>query len=408
VLTRRGWLLVGGAVALFVAGRLLGLEELYILGAAAVALVVAALVQVRRSTIQLRAVREVRPSKVYAGTESRVELVVRNAGLRRTPVVAVRDPFDDGRRQARFLLAPLHPAETARAAYRLPTTRRGVYTLGPLELGVGDAFGLASAFREEAGATQLTVFPRVDEISPLPQTLGHDPLAGAEHPTGMSTSGDDFYALREYEMGDDLRRVNWRATARVGELMIRQDQMPWQGRATVVLDLRRQSHTTESLELAVSAAASIVAANWRQRSLVRLVTTSGLDSGWAAGGAHVEAVMEQLAVVRPGRHDSLVDVLNGLHRAGNAGALVVITANASAADLDATARLRGRFGLVSLVLFEPSSYAPPGTPSREPDRPAPAMTHLVRVTGAAPFPLAWNTAMATTGRRGRGARVTTS
>ena len=57
--------------------------------------------------------------------------------------------------------------------------------------------------------------------------------------------------------------------------MVRQDELPWQGRATVLLDVRGSTNTAESLELVISAAASIVSANARRQDLVRLVSTDG-------------------------------------------------------------------------------------------------------------------------------------
>ena len=53
----------------------------------------------------------------------------------------------------------------------------------------------------------------------------------------VSDLGDEFVTLRDYEVGDDLRRVHWRSTARTGELMIRQDEARWRSRAAVVLDV---------------------------------------------------------------------------------------------------------------------------------------------------------------------------
>ena len=100
-------------------------------------------------------------------------------------------------------------------------------------------------------------------------------------------------------MGDDLRRVHWPSSARHDELLVRQDELPWQGRTTVLLDVRKAAHSGDSLEVAVSAAASIVAATARRNDLVRLVTTDGTDSGFAPGSDHVEAIMEHLAVVPP-------------------------------------------------------------------------------------------------------------
>jgi uncharacterized protein (DUF58 family) len=401
VLTRRGWGVLGGALAMAFAGRLLGIQELYVLAAAGVVLVLVALWTVRTSPVRLAATRELHPAKVHAGSDSRVELAVVNRASRRTPVLLVRDPFDGGRRQARFLLAPLVPGEVARAAYRLPTHQRGVFSLGPLEVARSDAFGLATSTATVATATELTVYPHVDVIAPLPHTVGHDPYAGADHPNAIGQMGEDFYALRPYEVGDDLRRVHWPSTARTDDLMIRQDEMPWQGRVTVVLDTRRRAHTPESLELAISAAASILSASWRRRSLVRLVTSDGFDSGWAAGAAHTEAVMEHLAALQSSKRDRMADVLAGLRRSGNGGAVAMVTAGASGDDLDAAARLRTRFGSVHLVVFDPSSWDPQlakRAAFAAPSSTAGRRGGVIRVTSDAPFAQLWNEAMARSSR----------
>lgn len=387
MLTRRGWLLGAGSGALVIAGRVLGISELFALAAGAVALILGALIYVQATRVTLDAVRELHPPRVHAGSPSRVELTVHNRGTRRTPVLGVRDPFDGGRRWARFLLSPLGVGEQARAAYRLPTERRGVYDLGPLEVHLSDPFGVAAWTTQAAPATQLTVFPRVDVIEPLPQTLGHDPNAATEHPTAIGRGGEDFYALRPYEQGDDLRRVHWPTTAKTDELMIRQDEMPWQGRATVVLDVRRTIHTPASLEHAVSAAASIVSAAWRQRSLIRLVATDGVDSGFGAGPAHTEAILEHLATVDSHRVGGLDTALELVRRAGHGGGAlaVVTTASATDADLQRLAALRGRYGVV-LVLFELGGGAP---------RAAPTVGRVVRISPQGSFADAWHRGVAT-------------
>lgn len=377
-----------GGVVLIAAGRVLGLIELYSLGAAALALVGAAAVQVRRGRVEVGATRELRPARVHAGSPSRVELSVRNRAARTSPVLAARDPFDGGRRAAAFLVAPLGPGESARAAYRLPTDRRGVFELGPLELRRTDAFGLAESATVAAPAIALTVLPHVDPLEPPSLTRGHDPHAGTDHPTALSASGEDFSGLREYELGDDLRRVHWKATARLDQLMIRQDELPWQGRATVLVDLRQSVHSPPSLEVAVSAAASIVTACAGRRSRLRLVG-EGFDSGFGAGTAHLDAILEELAVVGPSAGAHLGPLAARLRRDGNGGALAVVTtAAASTADLDAVARLQHRFGEVILVLLERSVIDPAG-PAATPARALPPLASVVRVTAEVPFPAAW-------------------
>jgi uncharacterized protein (DUF58 family) len=139
VITTRGWTVVGAAVLFALVARLLGIRELYGLAAAAGALVLAAMLYVRSSRFSLEAIRDLRPPRVHAGMGSRVELSVRNTSNRRSPVLSARDPFDGGRRWARFLLAPLAPGEVARAAYRLPTDDRGVFDLGPLDVQLSES-----------------------------------------------------------------------------------------------------------------------------------------------------------------------------------------------------------------------------------------------------------------------------
>jgi uncharacterized protein (DUF58 family) len=255
-----------------------------------------------------------------------------------------------------------------------------------LRVRLADPFGFAAISIIAAPVTRLTVYPRIDIIAPLPTGNGQDPLAGADHPHALAGSGEDFYALRPYVRGDDLRRVHWPSTARTDELMIRQDEMPWQGRATVVVDTRGSTTTPEALEVVLSAAASIVTACWRRQSLLRLVTTGGFDSGFAAGHAHVDSILEHLAGADTDSGD-LLRVLATVRREGSGGLSVVTTVGAPASDVSAVSSLRSRYGTAALVLFERAAWAPNAAPL--PDRPVPAGTRLVHVSTAGGFPAAW-------------------
>lgn len=386
-MTPRGWaVLVGGGVSM-VAGRLLGLEDLYIVGAALIFGCGLALVYVRVLRPRLEATRRVLPARVHAGTSSRVELTLVNRAGRLSPVSSVQDPFDGGARWARFLVAPLGPGETARAAYRLPTDRRGIYDLGPMQIGVSDPFGLAMRVTDGAPVTRLVVFPRVDAIDPPPISNGDDPLAGADHPRALTGGGEDFYALRPYVRGDDLRKVHWPSTARTDDLMLRQDEMPWQARSTVLVDVRSATCPAPALELVVSAAASIVVAAARHDGLQRLITTAGFDSRPGNSGSHSDQILEHLAGVRAGS-GSIVTALSTLRRTQGGGALVALTTSlASAADLQALAGLRPRFGSVTVVIFEQSAWTgrhAAGAPS-----PATRGIRFIRVTADRPFARAW-------------------
>lgn len=393
MITRRGWWVGILAVLLMTAGRLFGLPELYAVAVAAGALLAGALVYVRRAAWRVDAQRQLRPARVHAGGNARVELSLRNLAAHRSPVLAVRDPFDGGRRWARFHVAPMAPGEMSRAAYRLPTDRRGLFPLGPLEVSVADPFGLAIRAVEAAPSTVLTVYPRLDDVRSLPFARGAD-LSAAAGRAALSPSGDEFFALREYRTGDDLRRVHWPSTARSDELMIRQDEFPWQGRVCVVLDLRAAVHSAESLEVVVSAAASVVHAGWRDRRQVRLVATDGTDSGYGSGHAHLEAMLEYLASAGTHASRSLAEPLAVLGRGGPTGGVAVVTTDrVSSADLRVIGRHGGRFGTMAIVLVEHDWAAGmSGDPVRRPaplGQGAPPGAKLVRVSARTPFPLAW-------------------
>jgi uncharacterized protein (DUF58 family) len=396
VLTREGWLVGAGTIALLAAGRLLGLEELFVLAAACGVLLAAAAIWVGRARFRLEVSRTVTPARVHAGSPSRVELSIRNVGLRRTPVLRFTDPVSRTR-GAEILIAPCSPLAGTSAAYHLPTAQRGVVKVGPLQVELSDPFGLARTSTVAAGRSEVIVYPRIDRIVPIPQTAGHDPLAGSEHPTALGRAGEDFYALRPYVVGDEIRRVHWPTTARLDELMVRQDELPWQGRVTVLLDMRRPMHTPASLELCISAAASVVMASWKRHDLIRLVASDGTDTGFGSDGLHVEGMLEYLAVAEPVPIGTFRPLVASLARTGGGGALVAIVAHTAERELAGLTGLQHVFGWFTLVEFDRSAWdhgalgRPPVTSSR----------HIV-VTREQPFEAAWNQAMRTRSRvRGR-------
>ncbi len=397
-MTRRAWTLVGACLGLLVAGRLLGTVELSILATGGLALLVVAVAWARTGTWELVARREVRPARLYVGGEGRVDLAVSNRGARRTPQLSVADAFDEGRRAARFLLPPLPPDETARAAYRIPTTRRGRYRVGPLAVAATDPFGLARRTWALAGFSEVTVCPRVHDIL-APSQPGGRLVASVESVRAralVSEGGEEFLTLREYEIGDDLRRVHWRSTARTGELMVRQDEAQWRARAVIVLDVRPGAHDRTSFEVAVEATASVVDRLTRMRRRVDVVTGTGQRLGRTRSGhSRTWDVMDQLATIEPGGTDRLGAVLSSLRTHDRAALVVAVMGTITPADLDALAGLTAH-GSVTVVATRPPVDVPPG------DRIAPAGAAAL-VPGAAalvlvdtygvPFPIAWNETM---------------
>ena len=66
--------------------------------------------------------------------------------------------------------------------------------------------------------------------------------AEGEIPFMVALHGEDDQSIREYRDGDDLRRIHWPATARTGDLMVRQEDRPARRRAMILLDPRAGAH----------------------------------------------------------------------------------------------------------------------------------------------------------------------
>ncbi len=353
-MTRAGWGAVLLGFCLIALGRVFALLEITVVGLALLGLLIVTLLAGVRSRPNLQVTRTVRPDRVHVGDPSEVSVDIVNTGRHATPVLRVVDVVE-GTGDAAIRLAPLGPGKRSRAVYRLPTDRRGLVTVGPLEVGHGDPFGLTWRRRTVAGTDLLTVLPRVDDLDRVPATSGHDPLSGRDHRHRLGGMGDDLYALRPYVPGDDLRRVSWRATARRDELIVRQDELPWQRRTTVLLDTRAETMDGDVFERAVSAAASVI--HRQQDDLVRLVSPDGYDTGFVTGDVAITAMMEYLAVVTPVPQRSLRGLTERLGQSQGGGTLVLI-ARLRARDLDLPARLRTRFGAVRPIIFlEPGDDA---------------------------------------------------
>ena len=391
MLNREGVLAAILAVGLIFAGRMLGTIELFLLGAALGSLLVLCGLRVGLSRLDLGVNRLVMPSRVHAGNPARVELRLLNNGSRRTPVLAVSDQVS-GTKGAKLLVGPLESGGSARAAYQLPTHRRGLLTVGPLDVLVTDPFGLATSRSRAVGATTLVIYPHIDQVAPLPMASGQDPQALSRQPNALGRAGDDFYALRNYVIGDDMRRVHWPATAHHGELMIRQHELPWQERTTVLLDNRSFATTPAGFEIAVSAAASVLTACGNGGDQIRLVVASGPDSGFGTGRIHLDHLLVQLASVQLDPHASLQRSLAGLDKAGIGGSLALIVADDALTDLQRVSGLRQRFGRVVTVVIDSSASQDPARTTVVSSAATPVATGAmtVRVTSEEPFAEAWN------------------
>ncbi|WP_431946203.1 DUF58 domain-containing protein [Micromonospora marina] len=348
-ITARGVGLLVAALVLLGVGFRYAYPELTVLGAAAGVAVGYAVVNAAWRP-RLSVDRRADPDRVARGEPAAMELTVRNTGRLRAANLVAED------RCAGALvpvpLLRLRPGRDTVVRYDVPTHRRGVVPVGPLRVVRRDPLGLVALARGYGGTVPVWVHPRVHPLSAVPTGAGRS-LDGRTDsvPHGSIT----FDSLREYVVGDELRRVHWRTSARVGELMVRENVDTSLPRLVVVLDNRAPAHpdraggVAESFESACEAAASVVAAAVREDLPVQLllVVPAEVEPAGAAGPLDRLAAVE-LAGAGP---DVLPAATSRLRRDRLGDTLVFLTGPGGRDDLGHVGALRGAYPSVVVGMF---------------------------------------------------------
>jgi uncharacterized protein (DUF58 family) len=379
--TARGWqALLVGLLVLFVA-RLIGTTQFHQLAYALLTLTFVALVLGWASSQGLRFSRALPPGvRITAGSPARIRLLLSNDSRFGSSGVRLTDRLPEPRV---FEAPPLKGDETTTIEASLYFAKRGVYELGPAEVGVTDPFGLLRFVRRFGEKTEVVVYPEVHELRDFP-IRGGNVEVGARGSRGQR--GDEFAGLREYRRGDDRRHIHWKSVARTGELYVKEFAVEAPRRYAVALDLRREGLRALEAEVedAVSVAASVLTRLARERLPFRLVCADGAGNStpFGSGEASYWAAMRLLATARA----------DGARRLGQAvlaeedglGEGVVLISRTRNEDLPAgVRRLRGAGLSVVVVAIATHTYrTPPGTGGAAQSREAEFLRFVDRVEAA--------------------------
>ncbi|WP_018909060.1 DUF58 domain-containing protein [Salinispora arenicola] len=346
--TARGVGLFVAAGVLLAAGFRFAYPELALLGAAG-ATAGGYAVAVAAWRPRLAVVRRAEPDRVARGEPATMTVTVHNRGRLRSANLVAEDRC--GVVPVAVPVLRLRPGRDTTVRYDVPTTRRGVVPVGPLRVIRRDPLGLVSLSRPYGETVPVWVHPRVHPLSVVPTGAGRS-LDGQLDavPHGSIT----FDSLREYVVGDELRRVHWRTSARVGELMVRENVDTSLPRLVVLLDNRAVAHPqrsaglAESFEAACEAAASVLTAAHRSDLPVVLVLVAPEDEGSRAGVAESEAArsglspLDRLAAAGLGG-DTLDATLTRLRGERRGDTLVALTGPGGRDSLGQFGALRGAY-----------------------------------------------------------------
>lgn len=195
--------------------------------------------------------------------------------------------------------------------------RRGRFIIKDFELTTRFPFGFFRHRRRlPAREAELVVFPK---LAPFEETLEALQLDAGNFAANKRGLGQDLLALRDYQPNDDLRRIDWKATARSRHLTVREFSADDDKRVTVIFDNRLPPEAaspltlrekieaeqsgkglvaSERFELGVSLAASILAQFTEEQAEIRLVIY-GEEGEYGVGSRHLYECLRRLAIIEP-------------------------------------------------------------------------------------------------------------
>ena len=248
-----GLIQIALAVACLGAFYVWGWHELLAMGLAALSTVIIGIVMSIGNTAFSVSI-EMSRQRVNVGDDVHIEIIVNNPGHSAT--VTARGDLPIGMHHERFSIPPLTSGQSKHTTVHFEAVSRAVLDVGPLRVRKGDPFGMLRHETSLAERKTLFIHPDTVRLNPLNAGIVRD-LEG--QPNGRIVDDDlEFYGLREYNPGDDIRNVHWLSSSKFGTLMIRQYEATHRTDTSLTLDVNPYNYASAAeFEMAVSVHASI-------------------------------------------------------------------------------------------------------------------------------------------------------
>ncbi len=176
--------------------------------------------------------------------------------------------------------------ETQAFKYELEAKKRGYYRIGPFRIASQDILGLSGEVSVESGPDYLTIFPNVIPLRFI-QIPSSSPLGVIRHIQPIFEDPSRSAGKREYKAGDSTRKIDWKASARTGNLQVKVYDPSIDLRVVLFLNLNFLDYDTRyksaATELAIVTAASI--AHWViDQRLEAGIVINGIDAADSVRG----------------------------------------------------------------------------------------------------------------------------
>ena len=219
-------------------------------------------------------------------------------------------------------LPALKPFQTVRLEREIIAVRRGHFHLNRIQLVSGDPCGLFQVRRTFRLPAETAIHPRILPLADLPTGAGSElSLNGDGRPQGRAGLGSEFFGVRPYRPGDEIRYVHWGLSASKRQLMVREFEAAAIDRIIIILDTEKKSvgmdPAENNFEALISLAASIsefFATQYCYLTFFTILDGNLMMVNGDAAGVRVK-IQELLTEIQPGKvplEHLMADVLENL------------------------------------------------------------------------------------------------
>ena len=314
-ITPAGWIYISGTLLIALAALNTGNNLLFLILACLISII---LMSGLLSSICLTGVElhlEM-PEHIFAGQPERATVELKNEKLTMPSfslmVEAVKPKDADSATamlQSKVYFPHLPRQEALRQRVPVTFPRRGVYRQDTFRIVTRFPFGFLQKARRLEMKKEVLVYPNVETVSDFSEIFAG--IEGALESMNKGR-GQDLYALREYLPNDSARHVHWKASARLGSLMVREFTLEEDFRVLLVLDPHLPPGTAippspeirnQRFERAVTLCAGL-AWHFYERGTHLQYRSPGLETPLGSAGENIFPILQHLAKVQPLPFDS--------------------------------------------------------------------------------------------------------
>ncbi len=255
--------------------------------------------------------RRVSKPKAFAGDYVYIEVEVRNKSVNQLPQVEIYDAIPevfDLVLGENFIITQLNPKEKVSFGYVVRIPIRGLFAIGPTKVIIRDRMGFYATEGEIKTKTEILVYPSYEDIRKM-EMVGKKRRLGVifgMHRTKVKGMGDDFAGIRQYQVGDPFKFIDWKAFSRSGKMMVREFEAEQNIRVVIFVDASASMGAglprNTKLEYAIRSAVLLIHLAFEKHDMVGLCIYDSKVRNWVeltSTRTRLFSFLEALAHAKP-------------------------------------------------------------------------------------------------------------